>query len=336
MKTKDPLEIPFDDLIEALLDFDVSFPPKFLYRLSDLSRSDLDRLTEIWEDIPTWRRKALLEDLTEMSKRDFLLAYNQVGKLAIQDPDAEVRLAAVNTLAEYEDHDLIQIFMDVLKNDESDVVRTAAAGALGRFVYAGEIGEINTRIFVELESLLLEIMNNDETPRIQQQTLESLGFSSNEEIFPHIEKAYQSNDIEWVSSSAVAMGRSADERWVPHVIKLLNNKQPSIRREAARAAGELEIQEAVPRLLELLEDVDEGTRLASIWSLSQIGGEGIREAIEALFDESEYDFQEDFLESALDNLAFTEDGALFPLFDFPDQEELEYKNDLDNPQDYDR
>jgi HEAT repeat protein len=181
-----------------------------------------------------------------------------------------------------------------------------------------------------VEKLLIEVMNNDEDPRIQQQALKALGFSDSGEISSHIEKAYQSNDVKWVSSSVVAMGRSADERWEPYVIKLLNNKQPTIRREAARAAGELEIRKAVPRLFELIEDVDEGTRLASIWSLSQIGGEGVRETLESLLTESEFDFEEDFLESALDNLAFTEDGALFPLFDFPDDQQLNSENNEGN------
>jgi len=51
---------------------------------------------------------------------------------------------------------------------------------------------------------------------------------------------------------------------------MLDSPLPSLRAEAARAAGELEIGAAASRLLELLDDPDEATRLASIWSLSQL------------------------------------------------------------------
>jgi HEAT repeat protein len=90
-----------------------------------------------------------------------------------------------------------------------------------------------------------------------------------------------------------------------------------VRAEAVRAAGELEISEAVPNLLELLDDSNEAVRSAAIWSLSQIGGEGVRERLEQLQEETEDEEEADFIESALDNLAFTEEFQLYSLFDLP-------------------
>lgn len=82
-------------------------------------------------------------------------------------------------------------------------------------------------------------------------------------------------------------------------------------------------------MLKLLqeEENDELVVNAAIWSLSQIGGEDARIYIESLIDETEDDDQVEFLEEALDNLAFTEDLAKFDLLnldvddDLIDQEE---------------
>jgi len=103
---------------------------------------------------------------------------------------------------------------------------------------------------------------------------------------------------------------------------------PLLRRQAARAAGELELSEAIPQLIELLDDPDDESRLASIWSLSQIGGEGVREILEKMWDAADNDRDFDFLESALDNLTFTEEVQLIPLFDFPE-------TDVDNLDEFD-
>jgi HEAT repeat protein len=116
------------------------------------------------------------------------------------------------------------------------------------------------------------------------------------------------------------MGRSADERWQATVLSMLDHRLPLLRAEAARAAGELEISEASPALFELVRDPNAGVRAAAIWSLSQIGGEGVRETLENLLAEADDDEETDFLETALDNLAFTEGMPPFALFDFPEDE----------------
>jgi hypothetical protein len=64
---------------------------------------------------------------------------------------------------------------------------------------------------------------------------------------------------------------------------------------------------------------------AAIWSLSQIGGEDVRLYLQNLLDNVEDDGQAAFLEEALDNLAFTEDTAIFDLlaFDADEVDELD-------------
>ena len=106
---------------------------------------------------------------------------------------------------------------------------------------------------------------------------------------------------------------------------MLHSAFPILRSEAARAAGELEIPEAMPDLIELLDDPDENTRSASIWSLSQIGGEGVRETLERMYSQAEEEGEISLLEAALENLMFNEGLQFMPFFDFPEYEE----DDLD-------
>ncbi len=168
--------------------------------------------------------------------------------------------------------------------------------------------------------------------------MKSLGYSSREEITPLIQRAFDSKDRAWQVSALLAMGRSANPIWQPAVMAMLENTYPALRAEAARAAGELELKEALPSLMEMIDDPDENARMASIWSLSQIGGEEVREKIEALFEEAEDDEELDFLESALDNLSFTEGAKLMPFFGIPededeDEDETDWLDEMDEMED---
>ena len=316
-----PAEIPFQQLLEALLDIDKPLDPRYLYRLSDLDTEELASLEATWLKLPTWRRKALMEDVQQLGERNTLLSYEALGRFALKDSDAQVRTSAVRTLWEFEVSTLIPVFLDLMETDPDSEVRVAAASGLGHFIYMGEVGEFSPKILRQIEDRLLRAVNSKDEPGIRRAALESLGYSSRKEVPSLIETAYYSNIPEWIASALFAMGRSANKRWSPIVIAMLANVQPGVRSEAARAAGALELHQAVPRLLELLDDPDEDTCNASIWSLSQLGGDGVREALEKVAEEIDDEVGLAFLEEALDNLSFTEDMQLMPLIDLYEEEE---------------
>jgi hypothetical protein len=320
-------DIPFQQLIDALSDLDTPLNPRFLYRLSDLEADDLKQLKPIWLELPLWRRKALIEDVEELGATDYLLDFMAFGELVIDDADPGIRLMAVRTLWEYEQSELIPVFLGLIEKDPDAEVRAAAATGLGRFIYAGEIEEIPASKLKKLEEALLKLVESGEVAQVRRAALESLGFSSREEVSPLIQKAFDSSDRSWKASALFAMGRSANQAWKPAVLSMLVSPIPLLRGEAARAAGELEINEAVPLLLEMLDDPDDNTRSASIWSLSQIGGEDVREALERLYEEAEDEEEIEFLDSALENLTFTEGVKFMPFFDFPDELESEAEED---------
>ncbi len=318
-----PDDIEFVEVLRALLDLDNPFPARFLPRLSDLENPELEFLKETWSKIPLWRKRALMEDIEELCKDDYLVSYESLGVFAAEDEDALVRLHAVRTLWEFENKNLVPTFVRLLRNDPDVDVRAASASALGQYLYLGELDELPVKILKEIEVLLLDISQGNEEEAVRRAALESLGFSSREEVPALIEAAFNSGEVGWRTSALFAMGRSRNELWNNLVLSMLNNNQPDLRLEAARAAGELEITQAVPILLELLDDPSDLIRDASIWSLSQIGGEGVRDRLGKLFDEAEDDREIDYLESALDNLVFTEGMQLMPLFDLSEFDDAE-------------
>lgn len=310
-------EIHFQTLIDALLDIDTPIKPRFLYRLSDLDDEDLSLFLETWPQLPLWRQKALLEDLQEMGIIDNLLSFESIGRSMVSDGDPHIRHLAVKILWEFDHRDLIPVFIQLLESDPDADVRAAAAIGLGQFVYLGELDLLPKEMMRELEDRLLLAIREDQTSLVQRRALESVSYSSRSEIADLIESAFASQDHEMIASALIAMGRSMDSRWENTVLSMLNNKLPIIRAEAARAAGELEIKDAISTLVELTEDSEENVRQAAIWALSEVGGDRARHTLENLFQEVEDVHEADFLETALENLAFTDGLEPFSLLDIP-------------------
>ncbi len=320
-----PKPIPFNKLIDALLDENTPFSPRYLNRLSDLEPADASRLAEAWQKIPLRRREALLEDLEEVHLADTVLSFEAVGRIALKDSEPGVRRRAIQILREYELVDLMPTFVHLAEHDPDENVRAESATALATFIYMGEVEDISPKKLLQVEECLLRITSSSDTPLVRRRALEAIGFSSREEVPRLIEQAYVSPDTDWLVTALFAMGRSANTRWNPQVLKMLDHKRPPVRAEAAGAAGELEIKAAVPRLIELLEDVDPDVRMASIWALSQIGGEGVRQALEDLLEETEDDDEANQIDNALENLDFTEEMKELTM--------LEYPEDTDAPDD---
>jgi len=321
-------EIPFKKVIQALLDADTPFPPRYLYRLSDLPPGELEQLRKIWPNVATRRRQALFEDIADLTEDDYLLDFSSVSWLAIKDPEPEVRALGIHALAEYEEPELVPILLKYVETDSDVTVRAEAARAFGPFVYLGEIEEFPERTFHKIEDCLLKVANGKDAAMVRRRAVEAIGFSSREEVNPLIQTAYDTNDQEWLISALLAMGRSANQEWAGQVIQKLDDARPGVQAEAVSAAGELELHQTLPKLKRLLRSEDDGVRAAAIWSLSQLGGEGVREALEALLDSTEDDDEADLIEAALENLEFSDGEGLFNLIDLseldlPDGDEEE-------------
>jgi HEAT repeat protein len=327
------VNITLKQLLDAIADVDKPFHPRYLYRLSDLGPEEMVELEKIWPKVPAWRRQAIMEDVEELGDTDPLLSFEALSRYVMLDGDPKVRELAVRTLWDYDAVDLIPVYLELLAADPDPGVRAAVASALGKYVYLGEVEELREQTWHTIEDRLLDVTGGSDTPDVRRRALESLGFSSRDEVPPLIEKAYHSGNEDWLVSALFAMGRSASQTWAPLLTKMLENESGEVRYEAVRALGELEVKRAVPRLKRLLQDEDDDVRLAAVWSLSQIGGDGVRELLEALYEETEDDEEAEFIESALDNLAFTEDMGFFDLLDISENEGIADNNLIDLEED---
>jgi hypothetical protein len=309
--------ISFQTVLDALLDGKKDFPRRYLREFSDIVPLELKTLLDIWPRVTLSRKQTLLEDLKALAEADTLVSFDDFGRALLTDPEPIVRTHAIRLLHESEDLKLVPTYLDMLKDDSDTSIRREAANALSLFVDLGELEEIPENIYHQIEDALLASANSEDDARVRRTALESLGYSSRPEVITLIESAFHREDPKWQASALHAMGRSADDRWTDDVLYSLINDDDRIRLAAVQAAGDLAISPARTILLEMLSEEEEpDVTSAVIWSLSQIGGEDVRTYLENLLDQTDEDDQIQFLEDALDNLAFTEDLARFDLLAF--------------------
>lgn len=311
----------FEQLLELLSDETQPLPIEGLPELSDMDVERTKQLNKVWDLLPTDRRRTLIHEVGTQADLMIELTFEQVNRLALSDPDSEVRVIAIHNLWECESPDLVPHFLETLRQDPTSQVRAAAAKALGLFVWLGEIDQLSVDLLHQIEEALLEATKEDHEDDIRRRSLESLGFSSRKEVPPLIDQAYQSGDEAYIQSALYAMGRSAIDQWQSYVMVEMNSPSPAIRKEAARAAGDLELREATESLIELLDDVIFQVRDSAIWSLGQLGGEEAADALLLLLDNTDDEELLVTLEEALDHLAFVNNTRDFLVIDFADNEE---------------
>ena len=322
MYKSDQETFPIEVIKAALLDDGAPFPPAMVHFFSDLSPANLAQVSEVWPDVVVERRRSLLEDMETLAEGDALLYFDPLAIMCLDDDDPAARAAAVRLLWQSRQESLVPKFIKLLEEDPEAIVRTAAATALGKYTYLGELDEIKDSTYKDvLESLIKAHLDAKDT-LVQRRALESLGYAGHPEVPGFIQRAYETNDEEWLQSALCAMGRSYDKKWVKQILEMLEHPDIYVRYEAIRASGELEAQAAREPLFDLLEEglEDEDLYFAAIWALSKIGGEGVRTTIENAIVQAE-DFDEiQFMEEALENLNFTEQVNQFDLMAFDEDD----------------
>ena len=307
-----------NEAINALIDETKPFPPALLYTFSDLNADDIRILKAAWPSLPLMRRRTLLEDLIDMAERDNLMMFEEVGKVALEDDDADVLVSAIDLLFQAEDSRLIPTFLRLLQNASlNERVRAAAANALGPYVYLGEVEKIRPELLQNIVEVLLNIYANDLSDLVRRRVLESLGYSSHAAVPELLRAAYFRPEVAWQESAMFAMGKSADDQWQSFVLANLEHENLKVRLQAIHAAGELTLYAARQTLLRMLnqEYKNEELRHELVWALSQIGGEGIEAAFYRLMDRIDDEEELTLIEDALDELNFTNDKSIFELMD---------------------
>ena len=301
MTTKTTLTVA--QLLERLAT-DPNFPTLAeLSALSDLTLSAQAQVRREWMTIPEERRNLAVQELITASETELSLHLGRFLRVVLEDESARNRALAVAGLWEETDEALIGPLLDMLYNDASEDVRAAAAEALGFYVLAGELDEIDSAQAMRVEEALLAILHSDVEPlAIQCRALESIAYSGETGVRQLIEDGYYSAYEEMRVAALNAMARSADIRWRDAAQAELVSPDAPMRIAAARACGELEHKDSLPDIFELLSDEEKEVRLAALFALGRIGGKDAVEILTAAAtseDEDEAAAAEEALEDTL-------------------------------------
>jgi HEAT repeat protein len=271
------------------------------YGLSGLTSVDIRRIAAVWEELNPDYRAKVMENLVEVGESNFELDYRAIAMLGLDDDNPDVRVAAIEALWEDQSLEIMDRLIDIALLDADIPVRAAAVSALGRFILAGELGELPESEIRRAQEAAINLLNSeDEDVDVRRRALEAISNSSHEIVTPAIENAYHSLDQRMRISSVFAMGRSCDDRWEDIVLQETTNPNPEMRYEAARACGELGISEAVPFLVRLSQEHDREIKQAAIWSLGEIGGGQALRVLGQLAEEAEITDDQDMLEAIED------------------------------------
>ena len=286
-----------------------------LYTLSGLDPDDVQQVRSAWPMIPVDRRESAMRHLVEIAEENFEVDFNSIYRLGLTDQDPEVRSTAIDGLWEDNDPALIELLIRFMQSDTAESVRAAAAGALGRYVLAGELEEIPAaKIEPVTAALRATLLKTDESIEVRRRALEALGFLGADEAAELIDQSYKDPNERMRVSAVFAMGRSADAQWGEVVIGELNSANPEMRFEAARASGELEYAPALPGLSNLIDDVDDEVQKAALWALGEIGGDTARRRLIKVLD-SDAGYLHEVAEEALDELEFKTGNLDFSLLE---------------------
>ncbi len=317
-----------DELLGRLVNQADDVALRDLFVLSDLSRAEADATEAHWHAIPVARRRRLLRELVAAADEVVELHLGRLLRIGLRDDDAEARRLSIDGLWEEEDPALIGPYVQMLNNDPDVSVRAAAASALGPFVLAGELDEIDAAMAMRAEEALLAVVHaKSEHIEVQARALESVAYSGEAGLRQLIEDAYYAAEEEMRLASLRAMGRSADTRWRSMVRAELTSPDAAMRVEAALAAGELEITSATRQLVAMLDDDELAVRLAAIDALGHLGGKAARTALRTLAAGGESE-EAEAAETALDEMLFYAEPGALPLVEGDDEEAIDL-DDLD-------
>jgi len=271
------------DIIKEITDQDKPLVNTHLAGLSQATAADVPSIRAAWRAMELKRRRQVITRLVDLARDSVELTFDPVYKIALLDPDAEVRTAAIDGLWENENPTLIKTYIRLMESDPSADVQAAAASALGKFAVLAECGQIRHDYGKTLGAALLAIINDGSRPvEIRRRALESVAPLSLPAAREAINKAYDSRDERFVISAIYAMGRTCDEAWLPILFKEMDNPNAEIRYEAAGALGEIGDESALARLIEHTRDPDIEVRLAVVQALAKIGGKDAKRALERI------------------------------------------------------
>ena len=283
MKTAESQQVipSLKQALSSLVDTQFPMDTLALHAFSDVSIKELAEFQLAWMETGSARRVDIMQALRDLANESPILDFDQIARTVILiDPSARVRAAAVSTLSDDNNIDIIDPLIQMMQHDPDPSCRSAAAGSLGKYVYLYETGDLSSDHGTLIVETLLDVTECDVENEVRCRALESLGFSSRPEVPPIIKANLKHDDELSVSSSIRAMGRSYDaERWGQDILYALKHPSSQVRQAAVRASGEIQLRLAVDDLIDLFLDSEREIQEMAIWALGEIGGERVCSAL---------------------------------------------------------
>ncbi len=270
--------------------------------LSDLSRTAQEYLRGCWSSIPADARHRLVTEMVTTAENDVHRTYDRALLVAIDDSEPEIRAAALDGLGERLSVDVLAGVAAHARRDDSPAVRERAVLALGPFILAGEMGDIDEDDAAEARQIALRLFDDVNQPtRVRRRALEAVGWCARDtSIIDRIRDAYTGNDVRLKASALHAMGRQHTLVWLPVLHHAFQSKHAELRYEAAHATGLIGDERSVPELIDLLGDRDREVQMSAIAALGAIGGTMAIQSLRNIAADEDHPALADAAEAALD------------------------------------
>ena len=229
-------------------------------------------------------------------QQDSVRAIVRALMVAAKDPEVEVRRAALESLARYEDRSTIPVFREALR-DEDREIRSTAIEALADFKDRGSVGDIAAMLRdenVEIRRSAANAMSELPARGVMDQLVAAMK-DPDAEVRERIIRALEELKDPAAEAPLVAALRdpkpevraraisALHELDLPNppngLLEMLKDPSADVRHEAAHAVAHYKDVRAVPALRGMLEDPDGEVREAAVEALSEIRTE---EALNAL------------------------------------------------------
>ena len=138
--------LDLEPALAHLRDANATLSPALLATFSNLKKTDLAAFAKTWLTLPAERKSRVARLFAELAEENARLDFTPIFRHVLNDPDARVRVAAIEGLWEDQDPALAKILIGFLRNDPEAAVRASAAESLGRFVLLGEYDRITSTL----------------------------------------------------------------------------------------------------------------------------------------------------------------------------------------------
>ena len=271
-----------------------TIPYSTLSELSGIDKSDAQELTEYLSFWNPEQIRDLYARLTSLIEGDLQMEFDSIFIEGLDSDDDVTRSLSVTGLAESTHQSLLRILLRMLRNDDSEDVRIAAALGLSRIATLAHEDKVPPRQAVDLQAMLTESFNDElETSDVRRRALEALAIFQGEAIEAYIEIAYEEGqddeeeDTHMRESAIHAMGRNCSPKWTEILVEELDNVDASCRFEAAIALGNLGNEEHLGHLMELMDDTDIEVQTAAVRAIGFIGGSQAQRTLRNLLSSTE-------------------------------------------------